>query len=298
VSTAAARRRRRLRAARIRGLVAAAALGALVGAIVTLAAGGAEKRTVVAHRGHDITFAPAPRAAPRPAGRPDADAAAIQRVRMLTPWIISGGKRKRLVALTFDDGPGPYTVRVLDQLRRLHVPATFFEIGSMVRAFPAVARLVRQRGYPIGDHTESHPFLARLPQRFQGQEITTGAKMIDKATGEYPDMFRPPYGSFNESTIRELTHRKMLMVLWDVVPSDFARPGAQVIVNRVLSAVKPGSIILLHDGGGDRSQTIAALPAIVRGLKKRGFTFVTIPRLMRESPPTERRPKLGSRGVG
>jgi peptidoglycan-N-acetylglucosamine deacetylase len=298
VSTLAARRRRRRRTARIRGLVAAAALGALIGALVTVLGGGDETRRANAHGGHDITFAPAPNVPPRPAKRPDGDTAAIQRVRLRTPWVISGGKRKRLVALTFDDGPGPYTVRVLDQLRRLRAPATFFEIGSMVRSFPAVARLVRERGYPIGDHTESHPLLARLPATFQGQEITTGAKIIAKATGQYPDMFRPPYGSFNEATVRELTRRKMLMVLWDVVPSDFARPGAKVIVSRVLASVKPGSIILLHDGGGDRSQTIAALPGIVRGLRKRGYTFVTIPRLMRESPPTERRRKLGSRGVG
>jgi peptidoglycan-N-acetylglucosamine deacetylase len=200
--------------------------------------------------------------------------AAVDRVRAYAPVVGFGARhRGRVVALTFDDGPGPWTWRVVGVLRRMRVPATFFEVGREVFAHPWLARQVA-RGFAVGDHTWAHAPMARL----------TWAQQLDQTRARV-SMFRPPYESFDRQTLGVMRVERKLTVLWDVDSRDWTRPGVRRIVSNVVPRVRPGSIVLLHDGGGVRWQTVAALPVIVRQLRARGFRFVTVPELMRVAPP-------------
>jgi peptidoglycan/xylan/chitin deacetylase (PgdA/CDA1 family) len=166
---------------------------------------------------------------------------------------------------------------VVRELQRMRVEATFFQVGRQVVAYPWAARLVA-RSFPVGDHTFSHAALPRLRWAAQLREVRWGP-------GARGGLFRPPYESFDRRTLGVLRLQRMLMVLWDVDSRDWTRPGVRRIVWNVVSRVRPGSIVLLHDGGGLRWQTVAALPVIVRRLRARGFRFVTVPRMMRLAPP-------------
>jgi peptidoglycan-N-acetylglucosamine deacetylase len=224
----------------------------------------------------------------RPAvpARPDTGAdRAIASVLAYTPFVSAGGDRGHDVALTFDDGPGPYTPGVLGVLERLHVRATFFAIGHMERYFSASTTRAIRDGDVIGDHTETHPALALLSAHDQHEELFEQMIRIELLNGPRPRLFRPPYGSFNATTMRELKRLHLLMVLWSVDTGDYQRPGVAEIVRRALAGARPGAIILLHDGGGDRSQTIAALPTIIERLRARGLDPVTVPRLLADDPP-------------
>jgi peptidoglycan/xylan/chitin deacetylase (PgdA/CDA1 family) len=212
-------------------------------------------------------------------------AGAVEAVRAYTPFVREGGTGKREVALTFDDGPGPYTPALLAVLERYHVHATFFVIGRMERYFSASTVREIRDGDAIGDHTEDHPMLAQLAPRQQREEIFEQIARVELEGGPRPTLFRPPYGSFDAATMHELRLERLLMVLWSVDTSDWAQPGTEVIVQRALAGAHPGAIILMHDGGGDRAQTIAALPAIIKGLRRRGLEPVTVPRLLRDDPP-------------
>jgi peptidoglycan-N-acetylglucosamine deacetylase len=210
---------------------------------------------------------------------------AIDTVLSYTPAITQGGAKGNEVALTFDDGPGPYTVRLVDKLNALHVHATFFAIGFEEQYFSAGTLAELRAGDVVGNHTESHPMLARLSNHDQRQELLDQIYRLQLLGAPTPRLFRPPYGSFNADTYRQLHSLHMLMVLWSTDTADYTRPGVAVIVQRALAGVHPGSIILLHDAGGDRSQTIAALPAIIRSLRVRGLHPVTVPRLLLDDPP-------------
>jgi peptidoglycan-N-acetylglucosamine deacetylase len=210
---------------------------------------------------------------------------AVDRVLAYTDYIEAGSRRKREVALTFDDGPSTWTPKLLKVLRRMNVPATFFPVGYAIKEFPQHLRLVRDAGFPIADHTMNHRLMGQLPGDVQASELDLQAALLQGAGVPYPHLFRPPYGSLNPDTLLLIHERRMLMVLWSVNPQDYERPGVKAIVSRVLTAVRPGSIVLMHDGGGDRSQTLAAVPRIVRKLRARGYTLVTIPRLLQDDPP-------------
>jgi peptidoglycan/xylan/chitin deacetylase (PgdA/CDA1 family) len=226
----------------------------------------------------------------RPADTLERERKAVTSVLAYTPFVRQGGDRGRDVALTFDDGPGPYTPGVLDALERAHAPATFFVIGTEMRYFSAsTAREIRD-GFVIGDHTESHPEMARLSAHDQHEELFEQIARIELLGGPRPDLFRPPYGSFNATTFRELHDMHLLMVLWSVDTGDYEQPGVSVIVRRALEGAKPGAIILMHDAGGNRSQTIAALPEAIRQLRARGFHLVTVPQLLADDPPPPNQP--------
>ena len=121
--------------------------------------------------------------------------------------------------------------------------------------------------------------------RDQREELFEPIARVELLGGKRPLLFRPPYGSFNATTMRELKALHLLMVLWSVDTTDYRQPGVSVIVQRALGGAKPGAIILLHDAGGARAQTIAALPAIIRGFRARGFRLVTVPQLLKDDPP-------------
>jgi peptidoglycan/xylan/chitin deacetylase (PgdA/CDA1 family) len=250
------------------------------------------------HRGGSVSSAGTGTHAPRAASQravPPADALvrgekAIDSVLGYTPFVRAGGTRGHDVALTFDDGPGPYTPGVLDVLERERVPATFFVVGQEVPDFRAAAEREIRGGFAIGDHTENHPMLAHLSQHDQYEQLFEQAARIELLGGRKPRLFRPPYGSFNATTFRLLHQMRMLMVLWSVDTDDYERPGVEVIVQRALEGAKPGAIILMHDAGGDRSQTIAALPEVIRRIRARGLHLVTVARLLANDPPPAGQP--------
>jgi peptidoglycan-N-acetylglucosamine deacetylase len=215
---------------------------------------------------------------------------ALNDVLSYTPFVRQGGDRERDIALTFDDGPGPYTPGVLDVLERLHVHATFFAIGEMERYFSSSTIRELRDGDVVGDHTETHPEMARLSAEEQYDELLDQLARIELLGGQRPTLFRPPYGSFDATTMSELRSLHLLMVLWSVDTGDYLRPGAAQIVHRVLAGAHPGAIALLHDGGGDRSETIAALPSIISKLRARGFHLVTVPQLLVDDPPAPGQP--------
>lgn len=220
----------------------------------------------------------------------DAQRDAVASVLAYTPFVKEGGDRGRDVALTFDDGPGPYTPAVLSVLERQHVQATFFEIGAMVRYFGASTERELRDGDVVGDHTETHPEMALLTAHEQHEQLFEQIARVELLGGPRPDLFRPPYGSYDATTMRELRALHLLMVLWSVDTGDYLQPGVSVIVKRVLAGARPGAIILLHDAGGNRSQTAAALPAIIEGLSARHFNLVTIPQLLADDPPPAGQP--------
>jgi peptidoglycan/xylan/chitin deacetylase (PgdA/CDA1 family) len=208
-----------------------------------------------------------------------------RRILSYTSYIRSGVHLRRDVALTFDDGPGPFTPRILAVLERMHAKATFFEIGRQVRARPGITARLARAGMVIGDHTQDHPPLAVLSPAEQTAEIDQAASAIKAAGAPAPLLFRPPYGSFDATTLDLLRAKDILMVLWTVDTSDYAQPGVKQIVYTALSGARPGAIVLFHDGGGNRSQTLAALPRIIERLHQRGYRLVTVPELLQDDPP-------------
>jgi peptidoglycan-N-acetylglucosamine deacetylase len=223
---------------------------------------------------------------------------ALDRVLSYTPFLSVGTPGRAEIALTFDDGPGPYTAQVVRTLVRNRAPGTFFVVGSQVATFHQALQEVVATGFPIGDHTLTHRRLTGLSPTEQSAEIDGQAAAITRYGAPLPRLFRPPYGSFDRRTLELLRARRMLMVLWTVDTEDYLRPGVEAIVRRALEGAKPGAIIALHDGGGDRDQTIAAIPEIVRGLRARGYQLVTVPRLVLDDPPPRNQPLPGALSDG
>ena len=213
-----------------------------------------------------------------------AENAAITRTLAYTPYVRIAGAQHREIALTFDDGPGPYTPAVLATLEREDVPATFFEVGIEERYFYAATSAIVADGDAIGDHTQVHAAMSRLSGAAQRTELLQEAAAVERHGARFPRLFRPPYGMWNAATLALLHRYRMLMVLWTVDTNDYRRPGVQAIVRTALSGARPGAIILLHDAGGDRSQTVAALPRIIAGLRRRHYRLVTVPRLLLDNP--------------
>ncbi|MGZ4312051.1 MAG: polysaccharide deacetylase family protein [Solirubrobacteraceae bacterium] len=231
-------------------------------------------------------------------GEQRAENAAITRTLAYTPFVRAAGHQHKEVALTFDDGPGPYTPDIVHVLERQHVPATFFEVGVEERYFHAATAAIVARGYPIGDHTETHAPLSELKRKVQQSELLEDSTAIGTYGAPFPRLFRPPYGMWNATTLKLLKKYRMLMVMWTVDTDDYEMPGVKVILQRTLAGAEPGAIILLHDAGGNRSQTVAALPLIIRALRKRGYKLVTVPRLLLDNPAPRDQDVAGLVGAG
>lgn len=202
--------------------------------------------------------------------------------------ISHGSRHLRQIALTFDDGPHPkYTHEVIDILERYEIKATFFCVGANISAFPDAIQRMADLGHEIGNHTWSHPYLPDLnPQQLtrQIEETSTAIHQIAQCT---PTFFRPPYGSQSPALLSSLLIQDVIVALWDIEPLDWAMPGATQISGRVLGGAQPGSVVLMHDGGGDRSQTVAALPEIIEGLLEMGYELVTVSALANASQRRE-----------
>jgi peptidoglycan/xylan/chitin deacetylase (PgdA/CDA1 family) len=205
------------------------------------------------------------------------------------PQVIFGGGYKRTpspmeVALTFDDGPTPYTTPpILDELERTRTPATFFVLGQYVHVWPYLLRREWNDGlFAIGVHTWDHPFMtvqtnAGLTHQF-GDTLKAMRAVMGKRACIW--LWRPPYGEYNAHVLHVAASYGLTTVNWDDAGLDWTRPGARAIANNVFHWLHPGAIILLHDGPANRQQTADALPIILAGLKARGLRPVTLPKLL------------------
>lgn len=180
----------------------------------------------------------------------------------------------KVIALTIDDGPSPvYTPQVLRILAKYGVTASFSMIGENVSSYPSVAREVADAGHTIVNHTWNHVNLTAMKTAQLRGEIERTTDAIHGATGERPTMFRAPYGAWSETLIGYCANEKLLPLDWSVDPADWSRPGVSKIVSTIMRTTKTGSIILEHDGGGNRSQTVAALKVVIPRLIDEGYRF-------------------------
>ena len=201
-------------------------------------------------------------------------------------WVFTGPRNVRDIALTFDDGPwsDPPTIDFVKELARLHVPATFFEIGEHVPTYDPHGTAEREMladGDMIGDHTWSHVDMVGLSAAEQRQQLSLAADAIKKATGGFePCLFRAPYGAVDPTLLALARSMGFTTIQWDIDPRDWALPGESEIVDNVLTNAHNGGIIEEHFGGGPRYETLDALPAEVAGLRERGYQFVTLTQML------------------
>jgi peptidoglycan/xylan/chitin deacetylase (PgdA/CDA1 family) len=197
--------------------------------------------------------------------------------------LVRAGEDSDVVALTFDDGPNPpHTNGVLDVLERYGVPATFFCVGLHAGAHREELARMAAAGHRVANHTWSHPFLPDLSARELAVQLERTDEAVAAGAGDQGRrLFRPPYGSRTPEILSWIGQDDAAgdVVLWDVDAGDWALPGADAIARTVLEQSRGGSIVLMHDGGGDRSQTVEALPTIIEGLLERGLRFTTVDRM-------------------
>ena len=190
-----------------------------------------------------------------------------------TPAPTTGNK---VIALTFDDGPGPYTAHLLDILDQYGAKATFFLIGSKVSGQSSVVRSIQARGHQLGNHSWSHPELPKLSVDQIAGEIDRTNEAIRQATGVKPSILRPPYGAVNGVVLEQLRLRNMSSILWSVDTRDWADRNSQIVCSRAVAGARPGAVILMHD---IHQTSVNAVPCILSSLKQQGYSFVTIQRL-------------------
>jgi peptidoglycan/xylan/chitin deacetylase (PgdA/CDA1 family) len=195
-----------------------------------------------------------------------------------------GPRDSSMVAITFDDGPDPpYTLEIRDILDRYGAKGTFFTVGKALEARPDVSRALLDDGHLLGNHSYHHDAFRWLDPRYPELDETQSA--FKRTLGVCPALYRPPHGSHTPFMAKVVDDRGMTMVTWDVSAADWATTDGDLVARRVLEKVKPGSIIVLHDGidgniGADRSVVLQALPIILDGLRERGLEPVTLDKLL------------------
>ncbi len=288
------RRGERVRARRRRRrVVAIGLLAAGLGVVaLVLASSGASPRSLATAKG-DAPTVVLGRGPGVVRGSPLAgQLAAVHRLASRGLALYCGAGRRRMVALTFDDGPGPYTRLAIKKLRRQHLHATFFLVGKQIRAYPGLA----QREKPIaavGDHTMTHPFLPALSEAAMVAQIAAAKTLIEQASRQPVVLFRPPYESHTPAIDHEVKALGMLEVLWNVDSGDSLGANYAGIERNVIAGLRPGSIILMHENHG---QTIRALPKIFAALSRRHLQAVTVPELIAADPPSLAQLRAGQRG--
>lgn len=199
-----------------------------------------------------------------------------------TVYKVQLSSNEKVIALGIDDGPWPKTtLEMLDILKQNDVKVTFFWVGQALQANPDLAKQVVAEGHAIGNHTWHH-WYRRMDEATAKSEIDRTSDLIYKTTGVKTALFRPPGGFLNNGLAAYAKSQKDAVIMWSLTSADtdpHAKP--QAFVNNVLKGAKPGSIVLMHDGGGDRHRTVEALPQIISGLKQQGYRFVTIPELLK-----------------
>jgi peptidoglycan-N-acetylglucosamine deacetylase len=199
--------------------------------------------------------------------------------------VVSRGPRDRALYLTFDDGPNPHTTeRIVRLLLREQVPATFFMVGLHAERYPEAARLVARAGFEVGNHTQTHKRLALAGPVRTEWEVRAAHQAIVRAAGVAPTCFRAPHGYRNPYLRRAVAAYRYRVFGWTFGVWDTDRPGSAVIRRRMRRDLRPGAILLLHDGDGydpegDRSQTADALPGIIEDCRAAGYAFYPLGRL-------------------
>ena len=188
----------------------------------------------------------------------------------------------KVIALTFDDGPGPHTAHLLDILDQYGAKATFFLIGSKVSSQANVVRNIQARGHQLGNHSWSHPELPKLPVDQIAGEIDRTNDAIKQATGVTPAILRPPYGAVNGAVLEQLRLRGMSSILWSVDTRDWADRNSDIVCSRAVAGARPGAIILMHD---IHQTSVGAVPCILSALKQQGYSFVTVQGLLGNTTP-------------
>ena len=220
-----------------------------------------------------VALPPLPAVRIEPQSQPAADAAAQQ------PAHAEAGQS--VVYLTFDDGPHPsFTTPIVEILAGYAAPATFFSLGAQIAKYPDLTATLATNGHSLQNHTYSHPALNRISREAYVDEVTRADAAIQAAVGDAAlptSCLRPPYGAIDNSTASIAAELGKSIVMWDVDPQDWRQPGAGQIARHILSHAYPGAIILMHDGGGGRSQTVAALRTVLAELAARSFTFRIVP---------------------
>ena len=198
-----------------------------------------------------------------------------------TVYKVEPSHKEKVIALTIDDGPWPKTTaEMLDILKQNQVKATFFWVGSALQENPEIGKRVVAEGHAIGNHTWHH-WYRKMDEATAKSEIEKTNELIYQTTGVKTSFFRPPGGYLNNGLATYAKSQQNSVVMWSVTSADTdPRAKYQVFVKNVLRDAKPGAIVLMHDGGGNRERTVKALPAIISGLKQQGYRFVTVPELL------------------
>jgi peptidoglycan/xylan/chitin deacetylase (PgdA/CDA1 family) len=217
-----------------------------------------------------------------PAASGSTESRRVRRLIALGRPIYCAGPRGNAVALTFDDGPGPYTRLLLGKLRKHRAQATFFLVGRNVELNPVASRHERTLG-AVGDHTFNHPMLTSLSASAAEREIVGTQAVLARASGGPVFLFRPPYGARNRTIDRIARAHGLLEIMWTVDSADSLGAGYAQIERNVIGGLRPGAIILMHENHG---QTIRALPKIFAALARRHLRAVSVPRLLGEDPPS------------
>lgn len=186
----------------------------------------------------------------------------------------------KCVALTYDDGPGPGTGRLLDTLNAQRARATFFAVGTNSIAHTALLRRIMREGHLVGDHTWSHRDLTTLDDSRMGDQFGRAQCTLGRAIGRHPGLVRPPYGAVNDRVPPVAKQYRLALVRWNVDAKDLETRDPKAVADRVVSQTRPGSIVLMHDVGGTAEK---ATPEILRRLRDKGYTFVTVPELYGEA---------------
>jgi peptidoglycan/xylan/chitin deacetylase (PgdA/CDA1 family) len=213
-----------------------------------------------------------------------APAVIAARVHLPSGILTSASTSYPLVALTFDNGPSPYTPRILRALNRYSVPATFFVTGSRARQLPRFVRAAVASGDEIGNLTYSPRDLQSLSTPHAVSELAGGQAAIRQAAGITPSWFRPPYGDVDARIVDIASSLGLRTVTWSVNAADSTNPGVAAIEANVVDYVQPGAIVIMNDGEGNRSQTVNALAGIIPTLKAEGYRFATLDQLFGLAP--------------
>ena len=193
---------------------------------------------------------------------------------------------EKLIALTFDDGPHPvYTSEILDLLAAYKAKATFFVVGSRVKKYPELAKREVEEGHEIANHTYNHLYRNKIDEKTLKEELERTDEVIYETTGVFPIFYRPVGGYYNDLIIKTAAEKRLRVIMWSWHQDsrDWSRPGVKKIITNVLDDYGPGDIVLFHDSGGNRSQTVDALKVIIPAMQKEGYKFVTISELLRRT---------------
>lgn len=188
----------------------------------------------------------------------------------------------RCVAITFDDGPDPvYTPMMLDLLEQNHVKATFFLIGLHSQWYPDLVRRINKEGHEIGNHSYYHKNYSVKSPGYVSNDIQRTSDLLKSITGVRPKLLRPPFGRYNDNTVEIANQQQLQVVCWSINSLDWQRPAAYVMERQVNRHLGPGQIILFHDGGGKRKETVRAVANFIKTAQNEGYRFLTVSEMIK-----------------